>query len=263
MMTKMIFLSIISISFTAMHGMENEKYPLHEAAKNGNVVEARKLLKQGYDVNTSREYSETALHVALRVGNINMIRLLIEYKADVNAKYGFKREKITSIPILFGQHYCNLPKESTQYKKILTILVNNGADPKYRNTINQGTIFHDLYFWDNTWIKKHEDTVNELLKYITTELRVNINSQDISGNTALHLAARDGKSFMVEALVRHGANVHIRNLGHKPLDLLKETEIRNAKRIIPEWSNRNKEDNIAIYSTLKKAMLKQRQLLEK
>ncbi len=95
-----------------------------------------------------------------------------------------------------------------------------------------------------------EPLINELLKYITTKLddvdinskKIDINPKDFSGNTALHLAVRDGKSFMVKAFVGHGANVHIKNLmGNKPIDLL---------------SNHKKETNTEIHSILKKEMEK-------
>ena len=159
-MKKITFLSIISISFAAMHGMEDEKYPLHEAAKNGDVAEVGKLLTNGVvDVNTAREFGETALHVALRTGNTNMIRLLIEHKADVNAEYGFSRLKETSIPILLN--HCQNWTHINNIIPMLTLLIDNGANPNYRNLINQGTIFHDLSNWKNIHADKYNDIINQ------------------------------------------------------------------------------------------------------
>ncbi|DBA87749.1 TPA: hypothetical protein ACH3X1_004752 [Trebouxia sp. C0004] len=61
---------------------------LHIAAKDGNIQQCRKLLKQGVDINARTEdvYVSSVLHTGVVYGNKAMARLLLDHGADVNAE---------------------------------------------------------------------------------------------------------------------------------------------------------------------------------
>ncbi len=88
MIKKIIFLSIMFISFTAMHGMEDSKYALHEAANEGDICLVEKLLKQGANVNAIDESGNTPLHKAAKNIKKDMVELLVNNKADINIENG-------------------------------------------------------------------------------------------------------------------------------------------------------------------------------
>ena len=59
-------------------------FPLHEAAKSGDVEKVRELLEQGkYDVNSADADGATPLHCACSEGHLDLVRVLVsDYRAD-------------------------------------------------------------------------------------------------------------------------------------------------------------------------------------
>lgn len=67
----------------------------------------------------------------------------------------------------------------------------------------------------------------ECLAFLLVEVGVNVNHQNISGNTALHWAALNGHVDCVSLLIAHGADVNLANSsGRTPFD---EALIRDKK----------------------------------
>ena len=72
--------------FNEFYNSLSEKYPLHLAAKNGDLDSLIYLLKTGKDVNTKDPQDLTPLHVAAMYGQNKVVSVLLEYGADINAK---------------------------------------------------------------------------------------------------------------------------------------------------------------------------------
>jgi ankyrin repeat protein len=63
----------------------SERMRLHFAAQDGDLKEARELVKQGFDVNFFDDFSNTPLHCAVEAGHIEVARYLLSVGANVNA----------------------------------------------------------------------------------------------------------------------------------------------------------------------------------
>lgn len=63
-------------------------------------------------------------------------------------------------------------------------------------------------------------------------LKNNINNKDSNGNTALHLAAMDNKIFIIDFLLKHGADVKIKNNnGETALDILNKLKKKAFEKL--------------------------------
>jgi len=60
--------------------------PLHEAAKEGDLIKVNRLIQEGADVNVRSKTGATPLHGAARTGHKDVAELLISKGANVNAK---------------------------------------------------------------------------------------------------------------------------------------------------------------------------------
>ena len=63
-----------------------ELYPLHEAVRNSNLEECKRLIGTGVDINALDNKRRTALHLAAWKGSEDIVRLLILAKCKVNEK---------------------------------------------------------------------------------------------------------------------------------------------------------------------------------
>lgn len=78
-----------------------------------------------------------------------------------------------------------------------------------------------------------DDNSVSLLTYIL-EKGVNVNTQEPSGDTALHMAVRENNEVGVQLLLSHGACVHIPNVQKmRPLDLAQSDKIKQLLRAHP------------------------------
>ena len=61
--------------------------PLHQAAKDGNLEEARNLILNGANIEAECFFHlETPLHKAAFNGNLEMVKFLIQNEAKINAR---------------------------------------------------------------------------------------------------------------------------------------------------------------------------------
>jgi len=60
--------------------------PLHDAAKEGDLVTIKSLIAEGFDVNTVDNNEMTPLHLAAQIGYKEIAEILILKGANVNAK---------------------------------------------------------------------------------------------------------------------------------------------------------------------------------
>ncbi|WP_372680077.1 ankyrin repeat domain-containing protein [Desulfosarcina sp.] len=79
---------VVLVVFLIREGLSFYRYvkycKLHEAAKTGKIVKARRLLEEGHPVNAvDPNFGLTPLHFAVRNGHVEIARLLIENGADL------------------------------------------------------------------------------------------------------------------------------------------------------------------------------------
>lgn len=103
--------------FNEFYNSLSEEYPLHWAAKNGDLDSLISLLKTKKDVNTKDLQDLTPLHLAAMYGQNNVVSVLLEYGADINAK---------------SEINCNFtPLHLAAYQghaDVIQILIDNGVD---------------------------------------------------------------------------------------------------------------------------------------
>ena len=172
------------------------------------------LLDAGYSPDDLLEDSalgcQGALHFAAHNGDAKLIGLLLDRKADVNLLDGFHGTPIAM---------------AAREGRALAVrqLMDAKADPHAQDD-QRSTALH--YAAE----QGHADCVAALLREPMLELDL----QDMDGDTALHLAAHGvnvirGRSHVsvVEQLVRRGASIFVeRKNGRKAFELTKNKEIR-------------------------------------
>ena len=82
-----VILLVILLLIPAAASGADDRMPLHEAAKKGDVEAVKTLLESGADVQAKeKKKGWTALHWAAYKGHGAVVTALLEYGADVNAK---------------------------------------------------------------------------------------------------------------------------------------------------------------------------------
>lgn len=98
--------------------------PLYLAVVGNNIIEVRRLIDEGVDINAKNQSDFTALHGAAVVGRTEIGKLLIEKGADVN------RVAIdASTPLMWAVHY-----GKTDFVRLL---IANGANISMRNVLGK------------------------------------------------------------------------------------------------------------------------------
>ena len=199
-MIKFIF-SILSC--VAIYGSVNamEKYPLHEAARDGNLEAVRRLLDEGGNVNLQNRDGDTSLHCAICQDilykpdcHLQTVKLLLEHQADINVHNNMKRTPLY-----------NAACEGHQ--EILQLLLDRGADVNTQDQ-NGHTPLHGAAR------NGHIDVAQLLLNY-----GAHINIKDKNGYTPLFWSAVNcGQLPIFRTLLDRGADINIKNnIGHTPL----------------------------------------------
>ena len=68
---------------------------------------------------------------------------------------------------------------------------------------------------------------------------MDINSQDLNGNTALHIASYQGHPSTVLILLSWGAGIFRNKQGRTPLDVARDEEEEEVVKISEEWIREN------------------------
>ena len=241
--------------------MEIEKYPLHKAAQNGDVVEAKRLLESGYDVNSYNENGITPLHTSAKYGHVNVAKLLLENCAivDVEDNNGCNN---TPLHMATGSDGGNLrkPENLTQCKNMIDLLVGNGANVN-ESDYSRTTILHSLASW---YLPTNQAiaTTKSILDFLILEHGAKVNCQNEKDNTPLHVAVKEGRLSQVKMFVNnYNANMWEKNLdGNNAIEALENSKIKERYKI--HISQKDEEDYNSIRSILEKAMKKKELLYE-
>ncbi|MBI5037011.1 ankyrin repeat domain-containing protein [Candidatus Micrarchaeota archaeon] len=211
---------------------------LHEAARNGNTAEVKKLLTEGADIEAKdifgftplfwaaiktlgenhaqtvqlllksgasteikSERGRTPLHEAAESGNEEAAKLLLKHGAFVNART--KRSKRTPL------HYAAYLGRGSAVAKLL---LEHGAYPNAKDHQGYTPLHSAAMSMDYS-----EEMVKQLLE------RAEVNAADREGNTPLHSAMWRGPVDLANLLIDSGADATRKNKkGETPLELAKK-----------------------------------------
>lgn len=163
----------------------------------------------GADVNIADRDMITPLMEAAASENYEVIKYLIDKGANVNVQNKLGADSLT-IALASGD------------ATLATLLLDNGANPNHM--WNKKNFTHLM----NAARSGHREVLNVLLKY-----SAEINVQDDQGNTALHYAASQGFTEIVEDLLKSNATRDIQNIEmKKPIDLARETRNTSTEQAL-------------------------------
>lgn len=177
----------------------NGKTTLMLAARDGDVEEVRHLLNNGADVNQANNNGGTPIMYAALGGDLSIVRMFIERGAELDAvaENGWSALMISS-----AKGFADIAKE----------LLDHAADP---NT-------QDVYHWSPLMRAVYEGR-EEVVTLLVENSRTDINHRGENGVTALHIAAIQGYSHLVELLLESGADKAIKDYsGRTPYEIAQQ-----------------------------------------
>lgn len=153
---------------------------LHEAARDGDIEQLKRLIGNGSNVNEVDDYGWTPLRSAIEAGQTEAARTLVEAGANVNGK---DRDGLTPLirACLGG------------YKEITELLVAKGADLAAKDDYQRMAL--------------HAAVMMGRLEIVEVLLKggADVNLQDGRGQTPLVIARQRGATEIADLLVKHGA----------------------------------------------------------
>ncbi len=158
--------------------------PLMYAARRGDLVAVRLLIKQGADVNLSHtEFGVTALTEAVTSRRFNIVNYLLGHGASINLR---------------DKHGYTLLHRAVSDLDMVKLLLSRGACISAR-TKSGGTPLHHAAGGS------YLDTVKLLVA-----MGADINARDEEGQTPLVEAVSSKRISLIEWLIKHGAKVNAR-----------------------------------------------------
>lgn len=170
--------------------------PLHYAAIFGSEA-CIPLLTFSADINSTTKAGLTPLQKAAMNGNYNVCRILCENKKiDVNWQVNSSNDETALHQAVFywSQHY---------------------DDP------------------DDPYTPKVCDDEYTLIVKLLLKRGASANLQNGSGDTVLHVAARQEMNYITKQLLNYNANIHIKNYANKTaLDLARKNKYKHVQKLI-------------------------------
>ena len=205
--------------------------PLHHSAYYGNPVVTQLLLDRGADIETRNNDGRTPLDLAFREGNHNTARLLMLHPhADVHFRhvsgqsalhYAAKYNMVDMMATLLDRgadiearnHEGHTPLHHSAYygnPAVTQLLLDRGAEVEVHN--NEGRTPLDLAFREGN---------HNTARLLMLHPHADVHFRHVSGQSALHYAAKYNMVDMMATLLDRGADIEARNHeGHTPLDMV-------------------------------------------
>lgn len=172
-------------------------HPLHTALRNGDVVEATRLIENGLaKVNERGRTGRTPLHYAATGGHKDVAALLIEKGAEINARdtWGLTPLDSACFP---GEVVANLgiKKGANVHgsRDVAELLIENGADVNAKNNCLE-TPLHQAAHWGQI----------ELVRLLLSK-GADLNAKTRGGATPLSRAEGSGHGEISALLIAKGA----------------------------------------------------------
>ncbi|XP_076676923.1 uncharacterized protein LOC143373487 [Andrena cerasifolii] len=173
--------------------MENKNpsdTPLHLAVTNGDIDTVETILRREVDIDAACEDGTTVLHKAIRWYKIELIKLLLSRGANVNAEGEY------------GQTSLHIAAEAGYIEPVELLL-------KYGAYINSVCTYVGKEHCTPLYIavkRKNKKLIKLLLEH-----GANVDAQDQAGKTILYFAVEDGRSLIVQRLLKHHPDVNNRS----------------------------------------------------
>ncbi len=226
---------------------------LHIACMKGDLKIIKFLLEKGAEVNACNLYNNTPLMLACAKGNEEVVKLLLEHKADIkklsyigcsHATYAFLQGHYKLLEFLLDQgahvseprDLCVLmmvfESESRPSPQLIIKLVESGVCVNKSENKDKVKPLHYAVVGGVGCNGGDASIVSSLVNAQGIE----VNVQDINGNTPLHLACEQGLTKVIEVLLKAaGIDIEIINkTGKTPLDIAKENKQKEIYRMILE-----------------------------
>ncbi|KAJ3450783.1 no mechanoreceptor potential c isoform d-related [Anaeramoeba flamelloides] len=207
--------SLLHLS-VAKNNFEIVKYLLESSAKNDNKL----------NLNTIDNNGKTPLYIACEKIFLPIAELLLDYKADPNIP---NNEQKTPLHISISNNNEELAELLLKHNANPNLINGKGMNGLHEaiNTQNlklvsivsksKKNIKHDLQS-KNGYYPIHFAISNnsaEILQFLIDELKVNLNSKTLEGQTALHLVCKISNIQLLEILLESGAEPEITDLTHQ------------------------------------------------
>jgi len=164
---------------------------LHDAFSSGDQARVVALLRNGADIEEHNSHGWTSLMAASLHGQVDLARLLLDHGADLHA---VNAEGKTAI------HYAAMRGGA----EAVRLLVRLGAEVNRADTFGGYTPLHLAAAHCN------RETVEETCAALLAA-GADVDAHNKWGTTALWSAATAGRGELVDFLLRHGANLEIRD----------------------------------------------------
>ena len=222
--------------------------PLQCVINNKEMTEL--LIAKGADVNYSRG-GWPAIMQTIYDERVDIMELLIRHGADVNITDKKGYSPLYHVVIMYDPN-------KNLYMEMMKLLIANGADVNYKNSRGETALWlaacydtkvvqflleagADINTKDNSGRTALHNAVQRNIDVVELLLTngVDINAKDIQDEyTALHLAARFGKTKIIELLIDKGADINARDKeGHTPLYIAVNNNYETAKMLIEKGAD--------------------------
>ena len=195
---------------SVINGINKQGYSaLHLAARVGDVDSAAQMLKNGAEVDVSRDTQHmTPLMVAAGNGHMQIVELLIAYGARVD---GHRKQEESGggwFSRKVPQYELPTPLELAAiggYAEVVVLLHRNNAILKKPSSSNETTLLHKIAQKVSSDQLINEAGYHAVVGFLLEE-GFYVDCRDEKGHTALYYAIGNGRKSVEEALKAHGAS---------------------------------------------------------
>ena len=226
------------------HVDEHKNTFLHSAARSiyGRMVEmVISYSAVPLDVNSKNLIGATPLHVAA-LNNTEACSMLLKYKADVNSttnlgytplQYAAKHGKYKACRWLYIL-------ESTNFKGRPIYYINEELNINWKNCYEETALHLVIDARDGAIMKSKkkwpfsicEDRYTKIVKFLL-KIGADTNIKNHSGDTPLHIAARNEMEYIVMLLLHYNADADVRNNRNETaMDLTKNNSYPHVKDLL-------------------------------